>query len=110
MKLISNFFQDERKTAIHQVIGSFTFGVLLSPWGQGIFFLAGFIIIYEIFFYLFTHGDPRYYNVFVRTGVTMASILGFIIGRTVSNVKILKCGVPWMNSEETVDDNSEFLE
>ena len=104
MDRISKFFQDDNKTPMVQVISALAFGVLLSPWAQGIFFLVIFIVIYEIFFYLFTHGNPRYYNVFVRVSVMMASILGYIIGRTSMSMNILKCGVPWVNTES---ENSE---
>jgi hypothetical protein len=79
-----------------QVVIAFAYGVLLSPWSSGLFILIITIILYEILLYIFTHGDPRYFNVFVRTGVISASILGYLIGRTASGDEILYEGVPEM--------------
>lgn len=94
--IMNKFFQNEKNTAMVQVITSFAFGILLSPWGSGLFFLIVYIIIYEILYYIFTKGDPIFYSVFVRTGVIYASILGFIVGRTLSGCNVLYEGVPDM--------------
>lgn len=87
-------FCNDKNTPMFQVITSFTFGVILSPWSSGLFFLTIFIILYEIFFYIFTHGDQRYYDSFTRCGVICASLLGFIVGRTLSGDEILVPGIP----------------
>lgn len=92
-KWLHCWFCNDKNTPMAQVILAFAFGVLLSPWSSGLFFLTIFIIINEILFYVFTKGDPRYYNVFVRTGVIYASILGFILGRTLSGDEILYEGI-----------------
>lgn len=90
------WFCNPKCTPMAQVIMSLAWGVLLSPWSSGIFFLIAFIIVYELFYYIFTRGDPLYYNVFVRTGVICASIAGFIIGRTAAGDEVLIEGVPSM--------------
>ena len=88
------WFCNDTHTAMAQVILALVWGILLSPWSSGLFFLVIFIIFYEILYYIFTKGNPRYYNVFVRTGVIHASIFGYILGRTVSGDNILNEGVP----------------
>lgn len=90
---ITNWFCNPKNTPMFQVIISLVFGILLSPWSSGLFFLVIFIIAYEILYYIFTKGNPLYYNVFVRTSVILASILGFIIGRTLSGDEVLQEGV-----------------
>ena len=93
---LNKWFQNEKNTAMVQVISSFCFGILLSPWSSGLFFLVIYTILYEIIYYIFTKGDPFYYSVFVRTGVICSSILGFIVGRTLSGCQVLNAGVPDM--------------
>ncbi|CAH6418998.1 Hypothetical protein HVR_LOCUS185 [uncultured virus] len=90
------WFCNTKYTPMAQIIVAFVWGVLLSPWSSGLFFLTIFIIIYEILYYVFTHGDPRYYNLFVRTGVIYSSIFGYILGRTLSGDNVLQEGVPSM--------------
>jgi 4-hydroxybenzoate polyprenyltransferase len=87
------WFCNDNYTAMAQVIVALTLGILLSPWSSGLFFLIIFIILYELFYYIFTKGNPRYYNVFVRTGVIFASIFGYILGRTLSGDEILTEGI-----------------
>lgn len=67
-----------------QVIIAFVYGLLLSPWSYGLFFLTCTIISLELLYFIFTKGNPKYYNLFVRLGVICSSISGFIIGRTFS--------------------------
>lgn len=95
-RILNRWFQNEKNTAMVQVLTSFCFGILLSPWSSGLFFLMIYIIIYEILYYIFTKGDPMFYSVFVRTGVIYASILGYIVGRTLSGCCVLYEGVPDM--------------
>jgi len=90
------WFCNEKYTPMAQVLIALIWGVLLSPWASGLFFLFFFIIVYEILYYIFTRGDPKYYNVFVRVGVIYASIFGYILGRTLSGDEILYEGVPNM--------------
>ena len=80
--LLNLYYANDNNTRMAQVIIAFVFGTLLSPWSGGIFFLFAFIIVNEIFFYLFSHSKIEEYDVFGRTGAIMASILGYIVGRT----------------------------
>jgi len=93
-RLLPTLFCNDKNTVMAQAIVSFAYGILLSPWSQGLFFLIISIIIYEILYYVFTHGNPRYYQVFTRCGVICAAIAGYIIGRTICNCDILYEGVP----------------
>lgn len=86
------WFCNANYTPMAQVIVALSWGILLSPWSSGLFFLIIFIILYELFYYIFTKGDPLYYNLFVRTGVIFASIFGYILGRTLSCDEILADG------------------
>lgn len=94
---LHNWFCNDKYTAMAQVIVAIVWGILLSPWSSGLFALVIFIIIYELMYYIFTHGDPKYYDLFTRTASIFASILGFIIGRTLSCDNILYEGVPDIN-------------
>lgn len=93
---ITSWFCNDNYTPMAQVLISLFLGILLSPWASGLFFLTVFIIIYELLYYIFTHGNPRYYNLFVRTGVIYASIFGYILGRTLTipDDQLLNEGVP----------------
>jgi len=93
LTLLNKWFQNDKNTPMVQVITAFIWGILLSPWSSGLIALFASILIFEILTYLFTKGDPRYYNVFVRTGVICSSILGFIIGRTLSCTNVCEPGI-----------------
>lgn len=92
-QFICSWFCNDKYTPMAQVIVALTWGIILSPWSSGLIFLVASIIIYEIVYYIFTRGRFPYYNVFVRTGAMMASILGYIIGRTLSQDDILMTGM-----------------
>lgn len=90
---INKCVQNENNSPMMQVIVSFVWGILLAPWSAGMIFLAASIILFEIFIYVFTKGNPKYYNTFVRTGVICSSVLGFIVGRTLSGDEVCKPGI-----------------
>lgn len=91
---LHKFFCNQKSTAMFQVFCGFALGVLLSPWSKGLFWLAIITFLNEIFIYMFTNGDPRYYNLFVRTAVIYANILGYICGRTLAQTEITLCNIP----------------
>ena len=95
---LTRYFQSEECTPMFQIIFAFVYGVLLSPWSSGIFFLVVFALIYEIIFYLFTFGDPRYWQSETRVSVVAASFFGWIIGRTVYQQDVLKSGIPTIST------------
>ena len=93
---LAAWFQNEKYTPMAQVIVAFAFGALLSPWGSGLFFLLVFILIYELLYVIFTWANPRYWQPEIRGAAAMASILGWIVGRTVAGDEVLVPGVPEM--------------
>jgi hypothetical protein len=93
MTVISDYFQNIDYTPMMQVIVAFLWGVLLSPWSKGMIYLFASIVFYEILYYVFTHGNPLYYNVFTRAGCICSSVLGFIVGRTLSGDNVCEPGI-----------------
>lgn len=93
---INRWFANDAATPIAQVVIAIVFGILLAPWGSGLFFLVVFIIIYEVLYFEFTYGDPDYWNGEVRAAVAMAAIFGWIVGRELVEDDVLKEGVPEM--------------
>lgn len=91
---LTRYFQDPNSTPMYQVIFSFTIGILLSPWSSGLFFLVIFSILYEIIFYLFTFGKPKFWQLQTRTAVLYSYFAGWIIGRTATGQEILTAGIP----------------
>jgi len=90
---IHEWYCNEKYTPMAQVIVAFAWGVLLSPWSSGLFWLVILIIINWILYYIIAGKYPRHYNVFVRTGVMFSSIFGYILGRTLSCDLILMSGL-----------------
>lgn len=89
-------------TGMAQLFWAFATGVLLAPWGTGLFFLVVFIIVYEIAFAVICR-DPNFWRSQERPGIILASILGWIIGRQAVGSRILEEGVPelirrWLNT------------
>ena len=94
MSVLTWWFQNENYTKMAQVISSLVLGILFSPFSYGLFFLFVFLIFYEILYYIFTLGDPKYYDVETRVGVINGYILGYIIGKTATGQEVLNEGVP----------------
>lgn len=92
--VLANWFCNEKYSPVFQYISAFVLGVLVAPWSSGLFFLIVFIIVYELAYYTYTHGNPKYYSAEVRAGVILASVLGWIMGRAVSDDNIFQDGVP----------------
>lgn len=89
MTIINKFFNNDNSTRMYQILFSLCYGILISPWSGGLVFLIFWTLIYELLIYIFTKGNPRYYNVFTRTGVIYSYFLGYIIGRTLLGDDIL---------------------
>ena len=90
--VINKFFCNPCNTPMSQFMFAIFWGILFSPWSSGLFYLFAFGIFYELAYYIFTKGDPCYYNVFVRTAVNCAAVFGYIIGRTLTGDDILDEG------------------
>lgn len=77
------YFNNPRSSALLSIIVSFTFGLIFSPWNQGLLYFIIFLILYEGFIFYVTRYDWSQQRLFVRTGIICTSILGFIVGRYV---------------------------
>jgi len=79
-----------------QILPSFCLGVLLSPWSRGAFFLALGSFLYDLVFYIFSWrpDGTSTWDPWSRGGAFLASILGWIIGRTAAGQEIFQPGVP----------------
>ena len=76
------YFNNNKATEMYQVILAFTIGILFSPWNNGLILFIIFIIAYEILYFYATGFQTPYWRLEGRLAIFMASILGFIIGRT----------------------------
>ena len=81
-----------------QVISAMALGVLLAPYGSGLFFLVVFRVLYETLVYAATHGSSevaaRPWDLFTRCSVFYSSLFGWVIGRTLMGLPVLTPGVP----------------
>lgn len=83
---IEPIFKNSGYTAIAQAVVGFALGIIFSPYSWGFVFYVGFLIVFEVFTYAFTRGDPAYYgDLRSRLFVILASISGFILGRFLYN-------------------------
>lgn len=72
-----------------KIIFSFVFGILLSPFSWGIFYLVASIIIFFVIDYIFCEGKFEYNYLEHRASVIFYGILGFIIGRTIHDMSVM---------------------
>lgn len=79
--IISRWFRNEKYTPWAQIIASLTLGIFLSPWALGIFYLFIFLLLYELFYYIYTI-DSYHWQADTRAVVILSYILGFFIGRS----------------------------
>lgn len=64
------------------LIFSFVWGLIFSPWTQGLFYMILFIVIYELIYYIAVWGDLKKWDPYLRGGMILAYILGWLVGRT----------------------------
>lgn len=81
-KLLFNYAQG-KDVYVAQIISAFGFGIILSPWSMGIFFLIGWTIVYEIFIGFFLKFKSPYWYLPARIAVVLYSFMGWILGRIV---------------------------
>jgi len=91
---INNFFCNPNYTPTLQILIALFYGILLSPFAWGLFWLFISILIYEWFFYVFTRGCKKYWEPIIRAGVFAGFIAGYIIGRSLAEKDVLTTGVP----------------
>ena len=92
-QILPKYFCNEKATPMYNVIFALVWGIILSPWSRGVFWLIVSIVVYEILLYIFTKGDPKYWSVQTRCACICAAVLGFIIGRTSFNQNVLEEGI-----------------
>ena len=80
------------------IFASFIFAMIFAPWTYGVFWLVIYILVWEIGIYFLSLRYPGCWNIFARAAIIFSSILGFIVGRTVTNDgDVLKRGkIPFM--------------
>lgn len=98
------YFNPDGYTSLFQIILAFSVGVIFSPYSSGIFYLIVFILIFEI---VYTYQNGATYNsvdeAFLRGGLILAAILGWLLGRTAV------CG-DWNPLRGNYDDADTILE
>lgn len=82
MEWVHGYFKNDAYPEIAQILASFALGILFAPWSWGPLYFITFLIAYEIVCGYFTRGQAPYWRLEARVGILFASILGFIIGRT----------------------------
>lgn len=82
--------KNEKITELDLTLFSFLTGVLFGPFCKGLLYLIGFIVIYEIFFYIFSHGMNPYYTPLGRAAVICAAVFGYIGSRTFFNKQVIQ--------------------
>lgn len=80
-RAIGWYFRNPNNTITSQIISSFVFGLILSPWSISLVTIVLFIVIIELLWIAFTALDPRYYNPITRLAVLVSYFAGFLIGR-----------------------------
>ncbi len=65
-----------------QLIFSFVSGLIFSPWTQGLFYMLLFIVIYEIIYYIAVWGDLKKWDPYLRAGMIISYVMGWLVGRT----------------------------
>jgi hypothetical protein len=81
-----SYFNYRGYTILFQIISAFTLGIIFAPWSKGLIFLIIFILCYEaIYFNYYVNICNLPYNRYfflVRFGVFCATLLGWLIGRS----------------------------
>jgi hypothetical protein len=92
--IFNQFFCNPNYTPTLQIFVALAYGILLSPFAWGLFWLFISILIYEWFFYVFTRGCKEYWDSRTRAGVFVGFVTGYIIGRSLAEVDVLTTGTP----------------
>src|SRR3990167_5349 len=84
-------------SVLYNCIIYFTVGLVLSQWSESIVWLIIFIVVYELILAIYHRRDLFDYNqgyyLLDRLVISMSSILGFIVGRTLlGDTNPLKAG------------------
>lgn len=80
---ITAYFVNPDYTELVQLVVAFAFGVIFSPFSYGPLFFIIWLVLYEFAYAYYTNTECPYWRLFFRVALIMASILGWLIGRTV---------------------------
>lgn len=86
------------------IIGSLCLGILLSPLGVGVFYLALFLVVWEVIFFGYCIFRQIHWCPPVRATAILAYILGWLIGREITANNAMEPGLPefldqWLHPE-----------
>lgn len=82
--VIQAYFLNIRYTELLQVIVGFAVGLIFGPFSFGLIYLLGFIILYEIIYYVVARNQCCW-SFPGRVAVEFATILGWLVGRSLTN-------------------------
>ena len=99
-KFLNKLYKNDKTTLLFRVILAFTLGIIFSPFADGIFFLILLSLLSELLCYIFTGGDPRYFNIIYKPIIILFYLLGWLIGRILSTPKenIIHHGIPCLDN------------
>ena len=116
----STVYQPHDQSVLYYCLIYFVIGLIVSPWSAGIVWLILFIVVHEIFVALYRRHDLLNYNsgyyLFDRVAMGAATILGFIVGRTIigddnpmlaADEFALANFLPWIGTSEETDSRLE---
>lgn len=76
------YFHNPANTEMVQVVSAFAVGVIFSPWSRALLLFITLLVVYELLYFYSTSFSLPYWRLEGRAAILMASILGFILGRT----------------------------
>ena len=99
-KFMNKIYKNKNATLLFRIIFAFTMGLIFGPFADGIFFLILISLISELLCYIFTGGDPEYFNIVYKPIIILCYLIGWIIGRFLSipNENIIHHGIPCLDS------------
>ena len=80
---INSIFCNPNNNEFTQLILALLLGIIFSPWSLGFLYFFIFLVIYEIICMILTSCQRPYWNLYFRISIISASLLGWIIGRTI---------------------------
>lgn len=75
--------RDLNEDPMYWIGAAFFSGFLFSSWSWGVVYIILFLIVYEIFYFMFCCYQKRNYNIMIRIGIVAGAFMGFLIGRNI---------------------------
>lgn len=103
--VLNRLYKNKNVTLLFRFILAFTLGLIFSPFADGIFFLILLSLLSELLCYIFTGGDPQYFNILHKPLIILSYILGWLIGRIFAMPKenIIHHGIPCLDNLNVFD-------